>query len=141
MSGMTAARIGVVGTGWWATEAHIPGLIEHPRAEVPALCDLDVERASRAAEHYGVAAVYDDLDRMLARESLDGLVVASSNATHFELARRAIDAGLHVLIEKPMTETRARGPGAVGGGRARRHGDRRRPHVSLHAAGAAAPAS
>lgn len=101
---MTAARIGVVGTGWWATEAHIPGLIEHPRAEVAALCDLDAERAARAAEHYGVAAVYDDLDCMLARESLDGLVIASSNATHFTLARKAIDAGLHVLIEKPMTE-------------------------------------
>lgn len=101
---MTGARIGVVGTGWWATEAHIPGLIEHPLAEVPALCDLDVERAARAAEHYGVAAVYDDLDRMLARESLDGLVIASSNASHFTLARKAIDAGLHVLIEKPMTE-------------------------------------
>ena len=106
---MTAARIGVVGTGWWATEAHIPGLIEHPHAEVAALCDLDAERAARAAEHYGVAAVYDDLDRMLARESLDGLVIASSNATHFELARRAIDAGLHVLIEKPMTETAPEG--------------------------------
>ena len=106
---MDTARIGVVGTGWWATEAHIPGLIEHPQAEIPALCDLDAERAARAAEHYGVAAVYDDLDRMLARESLDGLVVASSNATHFELARRAIDAGLHVLIEKPMTETAPEG--------------------------------
>ncbi|MDE2991674.1 MAG: Gfo/Idh/MocA family oxidoreductase [Chloroflexota bacterium] len=106
---MDTARIGVVGTGWWATEAHIPGLIEHPLAEVPALCDLDAARAARAAEHYGVASVYDDLDRMLARESLDGVVIASSNATHFELARRAIDAGLHVLIEKPMTETAPEG--------------------------------
>ncbi len=106
---MDTARIGVVGTGWWATEAHIPGLVEHPQAEVPALCDLDAERATRAAEHYGVDAVYDDLDRMLARESLDGLVVASSNASHYELARRAIDAGLHLLIEKPMTETALEG--------------------------------
>ncbi len=106
---MDTARIGVVGTGWWATEAHIPGLIEHPQAEVPALCDLDAERAARAAEHYGVKVVYDDLDSMLARESLDGLVVASSNASHFDLARRAIDAGLHLLIEKPMTETAPEG--------------------------------
>ena len=106
---MAIARIGVVGTGWWATEAHIPGLIEHPQAEVAALCDLDAGRVARAAEHYGVAAVYDDLDRMLARESLDGLVIASSNASHFELARRAIDAGLHLLIEKPMTETAPEG--------------------------------
>ena len=106
---MDTARIGVVGAGWWATEAHIPGLIEHPQAEISALCDLDADRAARAAEHYGVAAVYDDLDRMLARESLDGLVIASSNASHFELARRAIDAGLHLLIEKPMTETAPEG--------------------------------
>ncbi len=61
------ARIGVVGAGWWATEAHIPGLIDHPQAEVAALCDNDAVRLARAARHYGVDAVYDDLDRMLAR--------------------------------------------------------------------------
>ena len=90
-------------------EAHIPGLIDHPQAEVAALCDRDAGRLARAARHYGVDAVYDDLDRMLAQESLDGLVIATSNASHFELASKAIRAGLHLLIEKPMTETATHG--------------------------------
>ena len=109
MRAMAIARIGVVGAGWWATEAHIPGLIDHPQAEVAALCDNDAVRLARAARHYGVDAVYDDLERMLAQESLDGLVIATSNASHFELARTAIGAGLHLLIEKPMTETAPHG--------------------------------
>ena len=109
MRAMAIARIGVVGAGWWATEAHIPGLIDHPQAEVAALCDNDAVRLARAARHYGVDAVYDDLDRMLAQESLDGLVIATSNASHFELASKAIRAGLHLLIEKPMTETAPHG--------------------------------
>ncbi len=104
MSATAKARIGVVGAGWWATEAHIPGLIAHPDAEVTALCDVDAERLANAARHYSVGATYNDLDAMLAREPLDGLVIASSNASHHELGLKAIGAGLHVLIEKPMTE-------------------------------------
>jgi predicted dehydrogenase len=98
------ARIGVVGAGWWATEAHIPSLIEHQNAEVTALCDVDMERLTSAAHHYGIGATYNDLDAMLEQEVLDGVVIATSNASHHQIALKAIDAGLHVLIEKPMTE-------------------------------------
>jgi len=101
---VSKAKIAVVGTGWWATEAHIPGILGHPDAEIVALCDADAGRLARAGAHYGIERSYSDLATMLNSESLDGLVIATSNASHYELSLLAITAGLDVLIEKPMTE-------------------------------------
>ena len=99
----TKARIAVVGAGWWATTAHIPAVINHPQAELAALCDRDSQKLQAAATAYGVAHTYTDLDQMLAQEQLDGAIVVTNHASHYAVARRCLDAGLHVVIDKPMT--------------------------------------
>jgi predicted dehydrogenase len=97
------ARIAIVGTGWWSTFTHIPGLQAHDGAELVALCDQDPDRLSAAAEAYHVAKTYTDLEAMLAAESLDGAVIATNHASHYPLAKLCLEHGLHVMIEKPLT--------------------------------------
>jgi len=97
------ARIAVVGTGWWATEHHIPALLDHPDAALVALCDANLEKARMTADAYGVPSAYASVDEMLANERLDGAIVVTDHATHYTVAKGCLQAGLHILIEKPMT--------------------------------------
>ncbi len=97
------ARIAVIGTGWWATDYHLPGLRSHPDAEVTAICDPDPVRLGKAAEAYEVSKTYADYHELLAQEELDGAIVATPHATHFAIARDCLERGLHLLVEKPMT--------------------------------------
>lgn len=99
----TKARLAVVGAGWWATTAHIPAVQEDPNAELVAICDRNPERLKAAADAYGVATTYQDLDEMLAQAQLDGAIVVTNHASHYPVAKRCLEAGLHVLIDKPMT--------------------------------------
>jgi predicted dehydrogenase len=96
------ARIAVIGTGWWATYTHIPALQANPAAELVALCDANPERLQAAAQAYGIERTYADHQRMLASEALDGIVIATPHATHYQLAKDSLAHGLHVLVEKPM---------------------------------------
>ncbi len=99
------ARVAVIGTGWWSTYTHIPGLIEHPAAELVALCDRNPEALAAAAERYGVRRTYNDVGDLLANEALDGAVVAVYHAAHYAVARQCLEAGLHIMLEKPMVLT------------------------------------
>src|SRR5205814_1641216 len=82
------ARIAVIGTGWWSTYTHIPGLKEYPHADLVALCDPDEERLREAAERYGIAKSYRDVDELLRSEKLDGAVVAVNHTAHYSVARK-----------------------------------------------------
>ena len=96
------ARIGVIGTGWWATQHHIPSLKNYPAAELVGICDLQPDKLRRAADFYDVRGRFTDHRDLLA-EDLDGVVVAVQHAYHYQVARDALDAGVSVLVEKPMT--------------------------------------
>lgn len=97
------ARIGVIGAGWWATEAHIPALLAHDDATLVAICDTDPARLATAARAYAVEHTYTDYTAMLDQEALDGVVVVTPHATHFPITRDCLSRDLHVLLEKPMT--------------------------------------
>lgn len=96
------ARIAVVGTGWWATDNHLPALTAHPNAEIVAICDVDESKVRKAATEFNVESVYTDLDTMLSNEDLDGVMVATYHAAHYPVAKTCLEHGLHVYIEKPM---------------------------------------
>jgi predicted dehydrogenase len=97
------ARIAVVGAGWWATYTHIPALQAHHGVGEIILCDSNPNKLGAAAETYHIAKTYTDLLTMLAQERLDGAVIATNHASHYELAKACLDRGLHVMIEKPLT--------------------------------------
>jgi predicted dehydrogenase len=97
------ARLAVIGTGWWGTEYHLPGILAHPEAELVAICDTQPGRLQKAAETYHPRRSYRDHKSLLAEEELDGVVIVTPHATHYPIARDCQKRGLHLLIEKPMT--------------------------------------
>jgi len=103
------ARIGVVGIGWWATFNHIPTIQAGKHGEIVAICDLDEDRLKVAGNKFGISARYTDLDEMLARENLDGVMISTPHVAHTGPAVAALEAGCHVLVEKPMATTEADG--------------------------------
>jgi predicted dehydrogenase len=70
-------------------------------AELVWLCDIDDERRAQAAQSYPSAQATSSFDDVLADESVEAVVVATPVPTHYELARRALEAGKHVFVEKP----------------------------------------
>jgi predicted dehydrogenase len=103
------ARIGIVGTGWWATFMHIPQIQGSPDAEVVAICDLEAERVQITGDTFGIAGRYTDVAAMLAAERLDGVIIGTPHVAHTAPAIAALEAGCHVLVEKPMATTAADG--------------------------------
>jgi predicted dehydrogenase len=106
---MTKARLGVVGVGWWATFNHIPTVQAGNDAEVVAICDLDVERVRIAGDTFGIAGRFTDVAEMLAAEKLDGVMISTPHFAHTAPAIAALEAGCHVLVEKPMATMEADG--------------------------------
>jgi len=95
-------RIGVVGAGWWATQHHIPSLKTYEKADLVGIADVKREKLAAAADFYDIQNTFDDHRELLA-SGVDGVVIAVQHAFHYQVARDALDAGVHVLIEKPMT--------------------------------------
>jgi predicted dehydrogenase len=95
-------RVGVLGAGAWAEFAHLPGFKRDARCELVAIADPVRERAADFAEKFGIPHVYDSHEALIAREDLDLVDVCTPSATHFELSWAALEAGKHVLCEKPV---------------------------------------
>ena len=91
-------RVAVAGLGYWG-----PNLVRNfdELADLVWLCDLDGERRDRFAARYAAARTTADLSEVLSDDSVDAVVVATPVPTHYELARQALEAGKHVLVEKP----------------------------------------
>ena len=96
-----AVRIGVVGLGSWG-----PNLARNfdrlPGVELAYCCDLDEANLAKARGLHPNAVVTDDLDALLGDDALDAIVVATSVPTHYALGKRALEAGKHAFIEKPI---------------------------------------
>jgi len=101
------ARIGFVGAGWWATHNHIPLVAANPDAELAGVCRLGERELDQVKAAFGFRYATQDYDRMLAECELDGVVVTTPHQLHFEQAAKALEAGLHVMVEKPMTTSAA----------------------------------
>lgn len=97
------AKLALVGSGWWATEIHIPSIRQRADANLVSLCDTNSKRLIATSVKYGVGKIYTDLGAMLVQEKLDAVIVASSNTSHYAVATACLDASLHVMLEKPMT--------------------------------------
>jgi predicted dehydrogenase len=115
-----SVRVGVVGCGWWATFAHLPALQAHPDAEVVALAERDPAKLAAAGDRFDVAARFATAEELLAAVELDAAVVAVPNALHHPVTKRLLEAGVHVLLEKPMVIEPAHGRELIE--LARRHG-------------------
>jgi predicted dehydrogenase len=106
-SGLNTIRIGIIGCGGIANGKHLPSLQKISGIEMVAFCDLIKERAEQAALKYGVpqAKVSVDYREMLLDSSIDVIHVLTPNAAHATITVAALEAGKHVMCEKPMAKT------------------------------------
>ena len=100
---MSRLRVAIVGTGLIAKKRHIPAFRRaRAAAEIVALCDVNRAAVTEAARSAGIPGVYTDVGEMLAAEKPDLVDVCTPPRTHVDVAVAAMQAGCHVLIEKPM---------------------------------------
>ena len=107
---MEKLRIGIVGCGGIANGKHLPALKnESDRVEMVAFCDLIAESAEQAAKEYGTpdAKTCTDYHELIADKSIDVVHVCTPNRSHCEISVAALEAGKHVMCEKPMAKTAA----------------------------------
>lgn len=101
-------NVAVVGAGYWG-----PNLARNFRASpdwnLAAICDLDAARAQRVADGVGGVPVTPSLEDLLADPDIDAIAVATPARTHHPIVLQALDAGKHVLVEKPLADERSRG--------------------------------
>ena len=95
-------RIGVLGAGRWAEIAHIPGWQRDPRCEIAVICDLVEGRAQDLARQFDIPEATADWQAVVSRPDIDVIDVCTATSAHFELAWAALEAGKHVLCEKPV---------------------------------------
>jgi predicted dehydrogenase len=100
-------RVGVVGTTRYAEGMHLRSLQSHPRADVVAICGRDRARAADVAGRHRIPLVFTDYQQMLATAQLDAVVIVAPDEQHYPMTMDALDAGLHVLCEKPLATTAA----------------------------------
>ena len=101
---MDKLRIAVIGAGYWG-----PNLVRNfrnsPAWDLVAVCDLDPARAAKVIGDRSTIEVETDVTRLLQRDDIDAVAIATPARTHAALAIAALEAGKHVLVEKPLAST------------------------------------
>ncbi len=98
-------RIGVLGTGVIIRDFHMLCLQDNPRAEVVAAANLHPESLARLAKQFGIPRTYSTFEELAADREIDAVVVGLPNALHAPVSIQLLEAGKHVLCEKPMATT------------------------------------
>lgn len=93
---------GVIGPGNIA-ETFVEATLKHTRQQITAVASRTPGRATEFAAKFGIATVHEGYEALVADSTLDAIYIASHQGDHFEHAMLAIDAGKHVLVEKPIT--------------------------------------
>lgn len=100
---MSKLRIGIVGYGYWG-----PNLVRNfsscPLTEVAAVCDANPARLENVRQNYGHIRLVSTMDELF-EVGLDAVAIATPVCTHFPLAQRCLERGLHVLVEKPLASS------------------------------------
>ena len=104
VSASDKVRVGIIGCGGIANGKHMPALKELKNVEMVAFCDIVLERAEEAKKNYGTpdAKVYEDYKKLLEDKTIDVVHVCTPNRAHSFITVDALEAGKHVMCEKPM---------------------------------------
>ena len=94
--------VGLVGTSWWADLMYLPALENHSHGRITAVCGRNIERAQELANKWHIPHVYSDYNALIESGQVEALIVLTPNDSHYPITMKALEAGLHVLCEKPM---------------------------------------
>ncbi|MCB9504286.1 MAG: Gfo/Idh/MocA family oxidoreductase, partial [Deferribacteres bacterium] len=94
-------RLGIAGLGYWGPnfERTFANLAD---SEITALCDLNEKRLQHGVEKMPGVFATRDFDELLQKDIIDAVVIVTPTKTHFSLTKKALEAGLHVFVEKPL---------------------------------------
>lgn len=95
-------NIGVIGCGYWGMN-YVRLLHELPQARVVTACDPNPQRRSLLNERFPLLSVTESAEEVLHNRWIDAVVIATPASTHHDLVKRALRAGKHVMVEKPLT--------------------------------------
>jgi len=100
-------NIGVIGCGGIANGKHFPSLEKIPEVSIKAFCDIDIQKAKASASKYGMenSKVYEDFHELLKDPKIDVVHICTPNNTHKDITVASLNAGKHVMCEKPMAKT------------------------------------
>ena len=102
-------KVGIIGCGGIANGKHMPALSKLSNVEMVAFCDTIEERAVKASKDFGTenAKVYTDYRKLLEDKTIDVVHICTPNKSHADITVDALEAGKHVMCEKPMAKTAA----------------------------------
>lgn len=95
-------RVGIVGCGVVATAYYLPYLAQMESVDLAAVCDLNRTRAEACVRLFGAKEVYVDYYEMIEKADLDAVFILTAPGTHVPFTLKAVEAGKHVLLQKPM---------------------------------------
>lgn len=101
---MRILNVAVVGVDY-AGRMNLESLEKIQKVRVQSVCDLNQRAACRVADEFHIPAYYADFTNMINNENLDFIIICTPPATHAPLTVKGIEANIHVLVEKPFTET------------------------------------
>ena len=99
---MEKTRISIVGLGGISQIAHLPILSKMNEIEIEAVCDIEKSKSKFIASKYDIKNYYTDFDRMIEETQSDCLIVATPTSRHKEHSLKALEKGMHLLVEKPL---------------------------------------
>lgn len=97
-------KAGVIGYGYWGPNI-VRNFVAQPGCQVVSVCDRSPEALARVASLYPAIHLTSDPEEILTSSEIDAVAVVTPVATHYEFARRALENGKHVFVEKPLTST------------------------------------
>lgn len=103
---MDNIKVGIIGTGNISNE-HIKAYLKNPNVELYAFCDINEKNLKQMSETYGVTRTFTDMNEMLKLSEIDAVSICVWNSAHAPCAIAALNAGKHVLCEKPMATSAA----------------------------------
>lgn len=95
----SSVRVGLIGTGWWAEPMYLPALKDHPYGRITAVVGRNAEQLAKA---WSIPQIYDDYRQLIDDRAVDAVIISTRNDTHYPITMAALEAGLHVLCEKPL---------------------------------------
>ena len=107
MSDERTLKIGIIGCG--VGQLHLQGFAETPRAEVVAIAGLDEDRCRELSRTFGVPRVYREYQELIADPDVEAVTVAVPNILHYPVTLAALEAGKHVMVEKPLARSSEEG--------------------------------
>ncbi|HYK66083.1 MAG TPA: Gfo/Idh/MocA family oxidoreductase [Patescibacteria group bacterium] len=104
VNGRASLNVAIVGYGYWGPNV-ARNFSQIDGARISYICDLDDDRRARARRAFPYAVITRDVEQLLADQSVDLVAIATPVSTHYALAERALTAGKHVLVEKPLANS------------------------------------